>query len=156
MTGKPTLKQAKQAALKIHARIIVAKHGTNGCQAAATGVVDTPCTNDGNLQCAHIISRRYDATSTHLANAWALCPGHHRQVDTRPLLWATLVHETVGMRHVHALNRLEVSGSRLKFWRTRLAFLVCCADTLEVDLDGIPKGPILWARNQTTITRHDS
>lgn len=143
----PTQKQAKQAALKIHARIVVHDLGP-GCQAAETRVVDTPCTNDGARQCAHIISRRYDATSTHIPNGWSLCPGHHRQIDTNPLLWATLVHATVGFDTVRYWKQRVIVGSRLAWWRQRLSVMVAYADIAGVDLDGLPVRPIQWARQQ--------
>jgi 5-methylcytosine-specific restriction endonuclease McrA len=45
------------------------------------------CTDRTNLQCAHLISRRYFAVRWEPENAVALCVGHHKQFTEDPLGW---------------------------------------------------------------------
>jgi hypothetical protein len=51
-------------------------------------------TTSGQLQCAHIISRRYAATRTDEGNAYCLCAGCHRRLTEHP-------HEHVGFFTAH-------------------------------------------------------
>jgi 5-methylcytosine-specific restriction endonuclease McrA len=54
------------------------------------------CGRKTQLQCAHIISRRYSATRTDLRNAWCLCAGCHLEVDTHAGVKMELVEQTIG------------------------------------------------------------
>lgn len=59
------------------------------------------CENCGDreyahLQCAHIISRRYSATRTDLANAFCLCAGCHMRFTEWPLEFSEFVLEKIG------------------------------------------------------------
>lgn len=41
----------------------------------------------GDLECAHILSRRFKAVRWDLTNAVALCAGHHDWYTRHPLAW---------------------------------------------------------------------
>lgn len=49
------------------------------------------CGTDRNLQCAHIVSRRYMGVRWDPANAVALCRGCHLKYTVRPLEWEAWV-----------------------------------------------------------------
>lgn len=51
------------------------------------------CGSKFNLQCAHIISRRYLATRYNLDNAVALCAKDHLYYTYRPLEWEAFIEE---------------------------------------------------------------
>jgi len=91
-TTKPKWKrQAKadeNAAIKLHSQIVRGRK--QYCEAAAKEIVDTDCALQ--LQCAHIIRRRYKRTITVLENAWC----HHMVIDQTPNLHRQLVVATIG------------------------------------------------------------
>lgn len=58
----------------------------------------------GNLQCAHIISRRYRAIRWDEDNAVALCAAHHLYWTHRPLEWQELWGDTYDVLRRRALN----------------------------------------------------
>lgn len=61
-------KGPKGKATRLHAEIIRSRGYCESCGKSAA---------EAQIQCAHIISRRYGATRTLLCNAYALCAGCH-------------------------------------------------------------------------------
>ena len=125
-----SLKQAKAASLMLHSVLVRFWGGT--CQAA--GVLPYECA--GPLQCAHIVPKRANtASAVDPLNGWALCAGHHLQVDTNPARWLAMVDRTGVHSLVHAwmdqvddanANGLLVDGERvtaLRWWRHQTAVL---------------------------------
>jgi hypothetical protein len=54
------------------------------------------CGSQDNLQCAHIISRKYSATRTDERNAWCLCAKCHRRFTDWPREHSHYITETIG------------------------------------------------------------
>ena len=79
-TGKPKAKRGtttaalKRKATTLHSQYVRARDGR--CVRCGT--------TSGQLQCAHIISRRYTATRTDEWNAACLCAGCHRRLTEHP------------------------------------------------------------------------
>lgn len=72
-------KGAKGKATRLHAKII---RDRGFCES---------CGTTENLQCAHIISRRYSRTRTMLENAFCLCAGCHIHFTNWPLEFEAFV-----------------------------------------------------------------
>lgn len=136
MAKPPTRKQAKAAAIKLHAAIVRAAN--THCQAA--GILRGEC--GGVRQCAHIIPKKANtAVSVAIDNGWVLCQGHHRAVDANPGYWLQLVDNTIGTDevlmmqaesdHAHTyglhIHNLETGSpepvSPLLWWRHKVAEL---------------------------------
>ena len=64
----------KRKATTLHSQYVRARDGC--CQKCGT--------TSGQLQCAHIISRRYTSTRTYEWNAVCLCAGCHRRLTEHP------------------------------------------------------------------------
>jgi hypothetical protein len=125
-----TLKQAKQASLILHS--VLVRFWGSSCQ--AVGVLPYECA--GPLQCAHIVPKRANtASAVDPLNGWALCAGHHLQVDSNPARWlamvdhtgvSTLVHDWMNQVDDANENGLLVDGDRvtpLRWWRRQAAVL---------------------------------
>ena len=54
------------------------------------------CGSKDNLQCAHIIGRKYSATRTDTNNAWNLCARCHRRLTDFPREHSHFITETIG------------------------------------------------------------
>lgn len=72
-------------ATRLHAQIVRAR---GRCEA---------CGSQRNLQCAHIVSRRYAHTRTDLANAFCLCAGCHLHYTHWPLEFARFTADRIGL-----------------------------------------------------------
>jgi 5-methylcytosine-specific restriction endonuclease McrA len=68
------------------------------------------CGNFTNLQCAHIVSRRYHAVRWTMANAVTLCAGCHVKFTHDPLAWDDWVTERFGDAVYGELKRLARQG----------------------------------------------
>ena len=69
---------------------------------------DGQCQNCGtadNLQCAHLISRRYKSIRTSASNAVALCRSCHVFFTHRPLEWAQWIVDRFGQDYYDRLIR---------------------------------------------------
>jgi len=77
-------KGAKGKATKLHA-LIVRSRGV--CEACGSG---------NQLQCAHIISRKYSNTRTSLDNAFCLCASCHRTFTDNPVDFGKFVTDMIG------------------------------------------------------------
>ncbi len=62
------------------------------------------CGASFRVQCAHIISRRYDATRWSLDNAVTLCAKHHMKWTHDPLGWEDWVNERFGPQRLRSLK----------------------------------------------------
>lgn len=77
------------------------------------------CGHTDNLQCAHIISRRFAHTRTLFNNAFCLCAGCHRHYTDHPVEFARFVERMIGDNY-EVLHALSLNRSKL-FWDERLA-----------------------------------
>lgn len=73
----------------------------------------------GNLQCAHIISRRYSTTRCDPSNAIALCASHHIYWTHRPLEWQDWIEARYPGRW-DLLRSVALSEVKVN-WREELA-----------------------------------
>lgn len=62
------------------------------------------CGSTDNLQCAHIISRKYSATRTDTTNAWCLCARCHRRLTDWPREHSHFITETIGSERYEELR----------------------------------------------------
>lgn len=77
------------------------------------------CGRTDNLQCAHIIGRRYSATRTDETNAWCLCAGCHMRLTEHPDEHVHFVAQTIGMDAFHRLKERALAGVKANdaFWQ---------------------------------------
>ncbi len=66
-----------------------------------------------NLQCAHIVSRRYNATRTDLWNAFCLCAGCHMHFTEWPLEFSDFVIREIGEDAYEALKTKATAGGKV-------------------------------------------
>lgn len=91
----------KGKATRLHAEIVRARGRCERC-----GSVD-------RLQCAHIVSRRYNATRTDLANAWCLCARCHLALTHDPLAHVEFAIATLGEHGYRQLRDRAHAGARI-------------------------------------------
>lgn len=93
------------------------------------------CGSTSNLQCAHIIKRRFSATRCDVANAWCLCASCHFRLETHPDEHMAFVAQTIGMERFDELKVRALAGptmsSRL-WWRSEVERLRALASELGV------------------------
>ena len=77
------------------------------------------CQNTVNLQCAHIISRRYSATRTNLDNAWCLCAKCHMRLTEWPREHSHFITETIGGEKYDELRQLAETPTKVS-WEEEL------------------------------------
>lgn len=77
-------KGPKGKATKLHSQIVRARGACENC-----GSVQ-------NLQCAHVVTRKYSATRTDENAAFCLCATCHRRFTDWPLEWAEFVEAKLG------------------------------------------------------------
>jgi len=68
------------------------------------------CGSTYRVQCAHIISRRYDAVRWSMDNAVCLCAAHHMKFTHDPLGWEDWVDERFGPGRLVQLKLRARSG----------------------------------------------
>lgn len=104
-----TAKRDKAEATRLHSLIVRAR---GACEA---------CGETTNLQCAHIISRRYSRTRTDLSNAFCLCAGCHMRFTEWPLEFGAFVEQKLGA-YYYTLQRDALEGGKVDwaFERDRL------------------------------------
>lgn len=93
-------KGAKGKATRLHS--LVVRH-RGACQR---------CGSTRNLQCAHIISRKFSATRTDERNAWALCASCHRRLTDWPHEHMAFVYVTIGEELFDVLKRRALDNPR--------------------------------------------
>lgn len=81
--------------------IVRAKGAKGKCDALFSKIIRSPgaclrCGFTDNLQCAHIITRRYSATRCDLRNAWCLCASCHRRLTDWPREHSHFITQTIG------------------------------------------------------------
>lgn len=81
---KPTATQLKKKATVLHSQLVRSRGACENCGKTT------------NLQCAHIISRRYSATRTDLDNAFCLCAGCHMRFTEWPVEFGSFVVDKIG------------------------------------------------------------
>lgn len=87
------------------------------------------------LQCAHIVSRRYSATRTltEPLNAWCLCPKCHWTTTQDGVEFARLVDATIGMDAYEELRQIAWQGTGTKIdWSEERKRLKRVADEMGV------------------------
>jgi hypothetical protein len=80
------------------------------------------CDSTRDLQCAHIISRRYAHTRTDLANAFCLCAKCHFRFTDWPLEFAGFVEQTIGLPAYEALAVQSMQRTKVD-WEAEVARL---------------------------------
>jgi len=88
-------KGAKGRATKLHAQII---RNLGYCESCGSG---------HNLQCAHIISRKYSQTRTSLNNAFCLCASCHARYTDHPVEFGKFVTDMMGEEKYNELRQLS-------------------------------------------------
>lgn len=76
------------------------------------------CGNTSNLQCAHIISRRFSNTRCVAANALCLCAGCHHYFTDHPVEWGMFVVHEMSVNYGE-LQRLSQSTAKVD-WKALL------------------------------------
>jgi 5-methylcytosine-specific restriction endonuclease McrA len=94
------------------------------------------CENCGDpdyskLQCAHIISRRYSATRTDLANAWSLCWTCHRRFTDWPYEHSRFITRTIGTERYEELRQKAETPTKMD-WDIELLRLREIAKEMEL------------------------
>lgn len=116
-------KGAKAKCDKLFSEII---RSIGECEAA--GYAPGGCSQQ--LQCMHIISRRYSATRTDLRNAFSGCAAHHRYYTDHPREFSRFITETWAqdyydavLEKCHGLGKVDWDDEyeRLKEIKKRLA-----------------------------------
>lgn len=86
-------KHARAEADKLFSKYVRARDGA--CQV---------CRDRTNLQCAHLISRRYFAVRWDPGNAVALCAADHKRYTEDPLAWDVWCERRLGVPELMALK----------------------------------------------------
>lgn len=87
--------------------------------------------NGVQLQCAHIISRRYSGTRCELMNAWCLCAGCHRRFTDWPREHSKFITETIGSDQYERLREKAEETNKVD-WEEVLVFLKGVAKDMGV------------------------
>lgn len=122
---KLTTKQAKVKATALHSLIVRARGVCERCGAMCS-CPQRPekHTSECRLQCAHIVSRRYDRTRTLEANGMCLCSGCHYTLTNDPLAHVRFVDARIGAAAHEALDEKARPTSGQRFdWHAELARL---------------------------------
>ncbi len=112
-------KQAKAKATSLHSRIVRARGACENCGRTE------------NLQCAHVVSRRYAQTRTRLDNAFCLCAGCHMHFTEWPLSFATFVEQQIGIAHYQKLQLLSQEMKKVD-WSAEVDRLTLVLKQVEV------------------------
>lgn len=117
----------KRKATTLHSMVVRARAGY-ACERCGT--------TTGQLQCAHIVSRRYTATRVDPYNAWCLCATCHRRLTEHPDEHVQFAYATRGEIGYAALRSCAYAGrgtvANATFWRTAV-------DTLSAELARLTK-----------------
>lgn len=116
----------KGKALKLHSRIVRARVGH--CE---------NCGSPGPLDCAHIVTRRRNATSTDLENAFCLCKKCHLHFTHNPFQWTDFVVAKIGRDAYDAIERKSKDPTfkaKEWFWLAEVERLSAIAADLGVSV----------------------
>lgn len=111
-------KGAKEKATKLHSEII-RMHGM--CE---------HCGGSDWLQCAHIISRRYNATRTDLRNAFCLDAKCHRYFTDYPREFSRFITDTWAAKYYDYIFANSRTPVRHYDWEARVEFLKAAKEAL--------------------------
>ncbi len=83
------------------------------------------CGSVSNLQCAHLIGRRYNATRTDERNAWCLCATCHFRLTDHPDEHMAFVADTIGLNAYFEMKLRAEAGVKANdaFWEGEIARL---------------------------------
>lgn len=102
----------KEQATILHSMVVRARAGYRCERCGKTS---------GQMQCAHIFSRRYTMTRTDEANAWCLCATCHRYLTENPLEHIEYAYATIGQARFLMLRDKAYAGignkSTVEFWQ---------------------------------------
>ena len=112
-------------ATKLHSKIVRERKKCENC--GDTGY--------RNLQCAHIISRKYSNTRTLEANAFCLCAKCHRFFSDWPVEFAEFVVDNLGHEEYTRLKSLA-QGKKKVDWEKEHARLAKIAKDLGIERRG--------------------
>lgn len=123
----------KRKATTLHSEYVRARDG--GCvRCRRNGTVPS-----AQLQCAHIVSRRYAATRTKEWNACALCSACHRRLTEHPdeaAAWNYIWCKDFGEYSYEKLREIAYDGQynvmRADFWREEISRLSGLLAVLDV------------------------
>lgn len=118
MPLKPA-KGYKAKADKLYSQIIRAPGYCSGC-----GSLD-------NLQCAHIVSRRFSATRTDLTNAYCLCAKCHFYYTLWPKEFSKFITEHTGTEVYEELKRKAETVTKVD-WKSEYERLLEVAKYLQL------------------------
>lgn len=107
--------RAKDKATKLHSILVRARGACENCGSIT------------NLQCAHIVSRRYSATRTRLDNAFCLCAKCHMHFTEWPLEFHAFVVQKIGAVHYERLRYEALVGRTKVDWPLELERLQALA-----------------------------
>lgn len=97
------------------------------------GVDEYTGSNKGQMQCAHIASRKFSNTRTDFRNAFCLSAGSHRYFHDHPLEFARFVRESWAGEHYDEVFRLARQATKVD-WTERLKELDYIQKQLESGL----------------------
>lgn len=100
----------KAKATKLHSQIVRARGACERC-----GAVD-------NLECAHIVSRRFSHTRCLVENAWCLCKRCHFALTGDPLAHVEFAYATIGEAKYRELREIALRRTKVD-WAEVLAGL---------------------------------
>lgn len=114
----------KRKATTLHSQYVRARDGA--CvRCRLNGAVPS-----SQLQCAHVVSRRYAATRTKEWNAMALCSACHRRLTEHPdeaTAWNYIWCDLFGEKSYEEVRRIAYEGKdtvmRSPFWQSEIARL---------------------------------
>lgn len=103
-------KGTKGKATRLHSLVVRARGRCERCGRAE------------NLQAAHIVPRRYNATRTDETNAWALCAGCHLRTTEWASEHMALVERTIGLERFEELRLRAEAGVKANeaFWQAEV------------------------------------
>lgn len=86
----------------------------------AQGYDDRPCSNQ--LQCAHINSRRFNATRCDVRNAYSLCMAHHRYFTDFPRQFSRFITTTWAQKYYDDMYQKSRTATKVD-WNERIQLL---------------------------------
>ena len=100
-------------ATRLHAEVVRAR---GRCE--AKGWNGLTCSKQ--LQCAHIISRRYAATRCDPTNAYCMCAAHHRYFTEWPYEFHRFIEATIGPNAYDDLRARAMAGVKTNdaYWQS--------------------------------------
>ncbi len=120
-----TAASLKRKATTLHSMVVRARAGYR-CERCGTV--------DGQLQCAHIVSRRYTATRVDPFNAWCLCAACHRRLTEHPDEHVQFAYATRGEIGYQSIRSCAYAGrgtvANAAFWAGQVAILQAELDRL--------------------------